>query len=340
MARGLAPTPDALAQALAHFKSTLPADKPYPQFLEAIGVDDASFQREFAQNMAVSALLKNVDESVPLVTDDEAKKIFEQDKAALGDARTVKLRQILVAVPPGAAPAAVADLEARAKALHARVAGKNANTFAAVAKEASDDARSKPRGGDLGDVAIHDLLPTIAEQAFALKAGEVSPPVQSERGFHILRSEGVTVGKERTFDDLKTKIIDRETRRRKAQALEGLVRGVIEKAKIERLHIPEPPPLPTTPMGAVSPDGMPPPAALPPGGGPPPVGPPAGAPGGHGAPTDGMPGHPTMPPGEHGALPPPTKDNVLPGMRNPHGGQAPLRLGEPTGGEPLKLPNQ
>ncbi len=65
--------------------------------------------------------------------------------------------------------------------------------FAKVAKEVSEDERTKNNGGDLGFVTIHDKrlerwewLP-IAEKAFALKKDAVSDPIKTKDGFHLVK---------------------------------------------------------------------------------------------------------------------------------------------------------
>lgn len=69
----------------------------------------------------------------------------------------------------------------------------NGADFAELAKEVSDDKLSKRKGGDLGEVAKNDKrlerrkLSTVAEAAFKLKKGEISQPIESEKGYHIIK---------------------------------------------------------------------------------------------------------------------------------------------------------
>ncbi|UCE65728.1 MAG: peptidylprolyl isomerase [Candidatus Zixiibacteriota bacterium] len=61
--------------------------------------------------------------------------------------------------------------------------------FAEVAKEYSDDENSVQKGGELGWYAANDLLPGFITALQDLDTGEISPPVASEFGYHILRIE-------------------------------------------------------------------------------------------------------------------------------------------------------
>jgi parvulin-like peptidyl-prolyl isomerase len=110
----------------------------------------------------------------------------------------VKAAHILVAISGGNKDAALA----KATAIRARlVAGEN---FAQVARETSDDPSVSQNGGELGyfDAAMMD--PGFSAGAFALKqSGEISAPVLSKFGYHIILLEDRKPAGTRTFDEVK-----------------------------------------------------------------------------------------------------------------------------------------
>jgi hypothetical protein len=63
--------------------------------------------------------------------------------------------------------------------------------FADVAAASSDDERTKAKGGDLGVLRQPLLIPELGEAAFRLKAGEVSEPVKTTEGYHLILVEKV-----------------------------------------------------------------------------------------------------------------------------------------------------
>jgi peptidyl-prolyl cis-trans isomerase D len=105
-----------------------------------------------------------------------------------------KLRQILVKMD--ASPSAEVDAAAKKKAtaLAARLA--KGESFAAVAKSASDDVRTKNRGGDLGwkRQGTTALGPTIEEKVWAAKDGAVIGPEKGADGYYLVVAEGAREG--------------------------------------------------------------------------------------------------------------------------------------------------
>lgn len=95
----------------------------------------------------------------------------------------VKIRHILRELRPSRTAEEVAS--DRAWGLYRGIqAGRD---FQEVARESSDDPGTAERGGDLGETARGDLVPAYEEVAFQLEEGEISEPVLTEFGYHIIR---------------------------------------------------------------------------------------------------------------------------------------------------------
>jgi len=333
----LVPPADVVEKSIADLTARIPAGKTLADFLTEMKTDEATFKKEMEANLVIAAVLESGEATVPKVTDAEAKAIFDERKAFFTENRSAKARQILIRALPVAPPEEADKALARAAEIRASVVGKTEDQFAAVAREKSEDPRTRESGGDMGSFTARDVLPELVDVAFKLKKGEVSEPIRTERGFHILFGLGVTNGKPRTFADVKEQIVTAETLKRRNETMETFVRGIIEAAKVVEHHTPPQPPRqgfgpPGGPMGGPGGPGGP--------GAPRGPGAPGGAPAhGPGGPGGAMAPH-GLPPGtDVSQLPVPSKDNVLPGVRSPHSA-APtgeLRLGEPGGSPDLRL---
>jgi peptidyl-prolyl cis-trans isomerase SurA len=97
-----------------------------------------------------------------------------------------KLAQILIAVPPNASPAQIAAAHAKAEDIRKQLlAGAD---FGKLAREYSDDD-SKSQGGELGNFSRGDMIDSIQKAIDQMKVGEISEPIRTDHGFHILKLE-------------------------------------------------------------------------------------------------------------------------------------------------------
>jgi parvulin-like peptidyl-prolyl isomerase len=95
------------------------------------------------------------------------------------------------------------DAEALAKALDIRKQILAGADFATLAKAESDDAGSGAKGGDLGTFKHGQMVAAFDQAAFALPVGEVSEPVKSQFGYHIIK---ITARDAKSFEDAKPQI--------------------------------------------------------------------------------------------------------------------------------------
>jgi len=107
----------------------------------------------------------------------EVRKAYEANRAEFARPRQWHVAQIYVASADGEKKAA--DLAKRARA--------SGGDFAALARASSEHAESAQRGGDIGWVGEGQVLPEVARALAKLKPGEVSDPVRSSQGWHVLK---------------------------------------------------------------------------------------------------------------------------------------------------------
>ncbi|MEE2964436.1 MAG: peptidyl-prolyl cis-trans isomerase [Acidobacteriota bacterium] len=99
-----------------------------------------------------------------------------------------------------------AAVQARAEAIVAEArAGAD---FAALAQEHSEDVATKDLGGDLGEIAPGQLTPEVENAAFALEQGEISDPVTSLIGVHVIMATEKTGGVSQSLAEVRASIVD------------------------------------------------------------------------------------------------------------------------------------
>lgn len=127
----------------------------------------------------------------PTITEEEIKKVYDEEAKKLIETERIRARHILVASEKEAL-AIVEKLNAGA-------------AFADLAKQFSLDG-SKDYGGDLGYFTAPEMVPEFSKAAFALEKGKFTAPVKTDFGWHIIKLEDRKNGAAQPFDQVKTAI--------------------------------------------------------------------------------------------------------------------------------------
>ena len=162
------------------------------------------------------------------VTEDEIKQYYEENYAGLDGGKEIHIAHILI---PFDSP------EEKEKALDvaqevARKA-KSGEDFGELAKEYSKDTISAQKGGDLGYVEKGDLVPQLEDVIQAMSEGEVSDPVESPSGYHIIKVLGTRASDKSSLDDAREEIRQKLYREKAGKALKTWVEGIRKTAYIE-----------------------------------------------------------------------------------------------------------
>ncbi len=165
------------------------------------------------------------------VTEDEAKKVYQNNIRLYSEPERVKLQGILVRIDPKAPKADQAKAKNKVKAVLDALSKGQA--FSDVAKKFSDDPTAS-KGGDMGWVR-RDMLPKPLEDAvFALKPGTYTKkPVKGPMGLYIFKVLEKKAKKVRTFNEVKDRIMSSLRNRKVFTARLKLVRELRDKAKID-----------------------------------------------------------------------------------------------------------
>jgi peptidyl-prolyl cis-trans isomerase SurA len=166
------------------------------QFQAALKSENLSMA-DLRRNLERSMIAQRVQQNEVLakigVTDEEARKYYESHLKDFTTSPTVTLREVLVAVagdPKVMNVAADDAAKAKAEAIRNRVTSGGEN-FEKLAAEVSDSP-SKANAGLIGPLSVNDLSPELRRLVESMKAGDVSEPVRTTRGYQLLKLEAVT----------------------------------------------------------------------------------------------------------------------------------------------------
>jgi len=184
-----------LLQIESYYRSLLPRNKLEALVRSGTYVSEADaweFYRDMNERAQVRFIrldpAATVPDSAVTVSDSEIRAYYDEHREDFTRPASARTNMVSLALRPTATDTAAA--RARAQTLRERVEG--GEDFEEVARAESADPNSAPQGGDMGRRAREAIDPALAEVAFDLSIGDVSEPVQTSFGFHVLRVDSRT----------------------------------------------------------------------------------------------------------------------------------------------------
>ena len=138
------------------------------------------------------------------VDDEELRAVYERRKADFQTPEQRDASHILLSLDDGADEAAVAVARERLEELKRQIDG--GASFAELAREHSDDPGSARQGGSLGPISRGVMDAAFEDAVFKLALDEVSDPVRSAFGLHLIKVDAISVSKVPSFDEVSDKM--------------------------------------------------------------------------------------------------------------------------------------
>jgi hypothetical protein len=139
-------------------------------------------------------------------------------------------------------PRAVVEKEKAAQAIAARV--KKGEDFAKLAQELSEDPSAKQNSGDLDFFGKEQMVPEFSEAAFGMKKGDISDPVRSQFGYHIIKVTDRKDPETVELEKAKPQLMAYLQQQKKQTEIEKLVKELRAGAEV-KINLPPAPPEPT-----------------------------------------------------------------------------------------------
>ncbi|MGM9530451.1 peptidylprolyl isomerase [Intestinibacter sp.] len=155
---------------------------------------DEAFRKEMAEiekNVLKQYVINQILTSVQ-VTDDEKRTFFEANKANFSNPPTANAKHILV------------DTEEKANEILAQI--KSGEVTFEDAARAHSTCPSKDQGGDLGTFGKGQMVPEFEAATFAMEVGDISEPVKTQFGYHIIKLEDKSEESIPAFEEVADKV--------------------------------------------------------------------------------------------------------------------------------------
>lgn len=196
------------------YKSVSPSQEEIAQFFER---KKESYRTEPEIQVRYVHINPDAFAGAVTVTEQDMRDTYDANPERFVIPKTVEARHILIRLPDDAAPETVAAAQEKIRGILKMA--REGEDFAELAKKYSEDEGSKAKGGALGEFTKEAMIQPFADAAFALQPGQVSEPVRTRFGLHLIKVEKVNEGRTRSFEEAKAEIhtrLQRERARTKA----------------------------------------------------------------------------------------------------------------------------
>lgn len=222
---------EAMASEFADYKKMFRTDENFDRYLKTSGTTEDAIKQNIDHNLAVNKLLE--EKGGLKVPAEEVKKYFDDNTSRYEIKEQVRASHILIKVAAGADKKVEDEAKKKADEVY-KEAKKAGADFGDLAKKYSEGPTA-PRGGDLSYFQRGRMVPEFDKVVFDMKVNDVSKPVRTQFGWHVIQLTDKKEGRQKPFEEVKESIekllINKNSRKAKAEMLKKLK----DAAKIEVL---------------------------------------------------------------------------------------------------------
>ena len=205
-----------LGERMDYFRKNFVSDEAYNADLAKRGMTADQFRREIEIGILAEELFNKRTASIKPVSEQDVRAFYENNEERFVQPERVKASHILLTVNKDDSDAIRAQKKAEAQRILGEL--KKGADFAEMARKFSD-CPSKQQGGDLGYFERGRMVPEFEKVAYGLKTGQMSGIVETQFGYHIIKTTEHTAASTAPFDEAKQNIMQYLTEQKKQQAL-------------------------------------------------------------------------------------------------------------------------
>lgn len=216
---------------LESIKKGFGSEQEFQKVLKERGIDIKSLKEDVKKGIYINAYLeKDVFSKMTPVTEDQKKQEYETNKDKLNVPDEVRASHILIKAGEKATPEEKQKAKEKIDALRARL--MSGEDFAKLAKENSEDG-SAANGGDLGYFKKGEMVKPFEDTAFALEKDQVSPVIETQFGYHIIKAIDKKTAHTLTYEEVSGDIEKFLMNKNKRDMVNKTVEGLKKGAKID-----------------------------------------------------------------------------------------------------------
>ncbi|MCF8028105.1 MAG: peptidylprolyl isomerase [Desulfobacteraceae bacterium] len=224
-----------IQEQLNELKGQFESQDAFEKKIASSGYSEDELKTEMRENLLIRNLIEKKIESGISVSDEQARKYYQENKEEYKVPEQIRARHILIQTEPDADEKQKAEAKDKIQEVEKKL--QSGQEFSELAKEYSD-CQSSEKGGDLGYFRRGQMVESFDEAAFALEPGEVSEIVESRFGYHLIKSEDKKPADTKSFDEVKESVREKLRQEKIMQDLEPYIESLKRKYPVEK-NLPE-----------------------------------------------------------------------------------------------------
>ncbi len=231
MKKGIKVSKEEVEAKMKEVRARFPTEEQFKAALARAGMTEETLRLQLERALAIDKYVKKEFGSRVKVTEEDAKKFYDEHPEQFAEPEQVRASHILVKVPSGADKAQKEKALKKIKKIQERA--KKGEDFAKLAKEYSEGPSAK-RGGDLGFFPRGRMVKSFEDAAFGLKTGNISDIVETQFGYHIIKVTGKKKAGKIPFEKIKDRLVEFLKDQKVRQEVVAHLNTLKKQAKIER----------------------------------------------------------------------------------------------------------
>ncbi len=223
----IAVTPEEIDQGMDEIRGRFDSEMEFQNEITKQGLTGENFRENLGQQIKVIKLTnQEVRAQISPPTEEEVRTYYRENEEAMVVPPQIRARHILITLNGKTEEEAknkIDEIYAKAK--------KTPQNFSNMAEEYSDGP-SALRGGDLGYFSRTEMPQSFSDAAFDLDIDEISEPVQTRFGYHIIKVVGKRASEKRTFSEIKDQLKNLLYQRKMEEAYDSYLRELRDEARI------------------------------------------------------------------------------------------------------------
>lgn len=213
-------------------KARFPNEQDFVKAMKDLDMEEKDLRDYTRRDLLITNFIEKTIVPKVTVSEEEARKFYDQNPDKFTRAESVKASHILLGVDQKASVEEKKAAREKADKLRKELAG--GADFAALAK-ANSTCPSNQQGGDLGFFGKGQMVASFEEAAFSLKPGEISDVVETQFGYHIIKVMEKKAAEKVDFKEARPRIEDYLKNQKVGAAVNEYLAEVRKTAKIEFL---------------------------------------------------------------------------------------------------------